>query len=125
MSRNEQLTLTAMIVWETLLEADPGTYPGYEKYRYANGVCETRDRVVSIAAAVEEVWSMISYEEFDAPFDWEFVPLFLEHCTDGIEVTIPRYLYKQAAEALCDIQRADDLDSRARANLKTMRALST
>ena len=75
---------TALCIWEWLLTYED-EYPGYEAYRSGNGVMETRDRVLEIAIALDQVWLVfreLTGDNYDGAFDFEFVPMFLKLCTN-------------------------------------------
>jgi hypothetical protein len=76
---------TALCIWEWLLTYEK-EYPGYESYREGNGVMETRDRVLEIAIALDQVWEefhKLTDDVYDGAFDFEFVPMFLKLCTNA------------------------------------------
>jgi len=56
---------------------------GLRSYRNNHGMAETRDRISALVIPCEKVYAIakerLDYEEC---FDWEFVPVFLEHCVD-------------------------------------------
>jgi hypothetical protein len=76
------LAFNALCILE-VLEMEEGSYPRFEQYREANGIAETRDRIIELARASELVWDSARDFGFDAPYDFEFVPLFLRYCTNA------------------------------------------
>lgn len=95
--------LAAMCIWEELLTSDKLTSAGHEayhNYREDNGACETRDRVLTLGRQCEAAgYFAREHLNFDAPFDWEFVPLYVALCID--EDFTPKYkTAEQAARAL-------------------------
>ena len=81
-SHDYTITFNAMCLWEELLE-NPETYPCVEAMRSNVGVCEVRDRVITLAHTAETVWGFAREKGYDSPFDFEFVPLFLKFCTNA------------------------------------------
>jgi hypothetical protein len=76
---------TALCIWEWLLTYEK-EYPGYESYREGSGVMETRDRVLEMAIALDQVWPVfqdLTDDNYDGAFDFEFVPMFLKFCTNA------------------------------------------
>ena len=103
MTLTEGEALAAMCIWEELLTSDKLTSAGHEayhNYREDNGACETRDRVLTLARQCEAAWEIARVKQnYDAPFDWEFVPTYVELCID--ENFTPKYqTAEQAARAL-------------------------
>lgn len=80
MSNTENIIFTAMCLWEHCLHEEP---PIYVSYRENNGACETRDRVQSFAKPCHDAWEHAhNVLDFDAAFDWEWVPAWLQVCVD-------------------------------------------
>ena len=121
-------TYDALCIWEELLEAKEGSYPGYEAYREVNGVSETRDRVFGMAQYADPIWTVARANGFDAPFDFEFVPLFLKYCTSACdEGSDFRFKYKGTrryietlGKLIGLIWRAKDIEALARQSLRSM-----
>jgi hypothetical protein len=77
----EELALTSMCVWGELISitATKDTNNAYVRYQQEVGACEMRSLALNtIAPAIESAYKAIS-EEYHKPFDWEFIPSFLEH----------------------------------------------
>jgi hypothetical protein len=121
--------LTAMIIWELVLEDTDGTqYPGIHAYREQNGVCETRDRVFELAGPACALWNLMEAKgwPFDAPFDFEFLPLYLKTCTtaaiegDTPECLIKTEAYVETAFQLHQYAKADQARCLAAQNLRSL-----
>ncbi|MCZ0866500.1 hypothetical protein O0V09_14910 [Dasania sp. GY-19] len=79
-SVEEETALTAMCIWEALLERMSGKDCDnvYSQKREEVGACEMRSIVLHLLApAVEAAYEVVK-DEYQDPFDWEFVPAFLE-----------------------------------------------
>lgn len=79
-SVEEETALTAMCIWEALLERMSGNDCDnvYSQKREEVGACEMRSIVLYLLApAVETAYEVVK-DEYQDPFDWEFVPAFLE-----------------------------------------------
>lgn len=79
-SVEEETALTAMCIWEALLERLSGkdSENVYSQKREEVGACELRSIVLHLLApAVEAAYDVVK-DEYQDPFDWEFVPAFLE-----------------------------------------------
>lgn len=79
-SVEEETALTAMCIWEALLERMSGKDCDnvYSQKREEVGACEMRSIVLHILApAVEAAYDVVK-DEYQDPFDWEFVPAFLD-----------------------------------------------
>ena len=79
-SVEEETALTAMCIWEALLERMSGKDCDnvYSQKREEVGACEMRSIVLHLLApAVEAAYEVVK-DEYQDPFDWEFVPSFLE-----------------------------------------------
>ena len=79
-SVEEETALTAMCIWETLLERMSGKDCDnvYSQKREVVGACEMRSIILHLLApAVEAAYEAVK-DEYQDPFDWEFVPAFLE-----------------------------------------------
>lgn len=79
-SVEEETALTAMCIWEALLERMSGKDCDnvYSQKREEVGACEMRSIVLHLLApAVETAYEVVK-DEYQDPFDWEFVPSFLE-----------------------------------------------
>lgn len=79
-SVEEETALTAMCIWEALLECMSGKDCDdvYSQKREEVGACEMRSIVLHILApAVEAAYNVVK-DEYQDPFDWEFVPAFLD-----------------------------------------------
>lgn len=75
-----ETALTAMCIWEALLERMSGKDCDdvYSQKREEVGACEMRSIVLHILApAVEAAYDVVK-DEYQDPFDWEFVPAFLD-----------------------------------------------
>jgi hypothetical protein len=79
----DDLMWAAMCIWETLIE-DEAKWKGYKSFRESNGSCEARDRVVALAKILvnENHWEIAQAHGFDAPYDFEFIPLWMDMFTD-------------------------------------------
>ena len=76
----QETALTAMCIWETLEKYLSGKdYDNvYAKKRLEIGACELRSIVLHfLAPAVEAAYEVVK-DEYHEPFDWEFVPSFLD-----------------------------------------------
>ena len=114
MNYDQSQVLTALCLWGELLENEYD-YPGYARYRADNGVRECRDRVIKLVKPAEHIWEVASSNGFLGPFDWEFVPLFLKHCTncseplgDRMECTVDPSEYDQAGKLIAEIWKGVD-----------------
>lgn len=90
-SVEEETALTAMCIWEALLERLSGKDSDnvYSQKREEVGACEMRSIVLHILApAVEAAYDFVK-DEYQDPFDWEFVPAFL----DLVEPVLSRGLW--------------------------------
>lgn len=77
---NHDITDSALCIWEYCLDYRPDNC---EKFRELHGVAETRDRVQSFALHCHNAWEHAhAVLGFDAPFDWEWVPAWLQICVD-------------------------------------------
>lgn len=79
-SVEEETALTAMCIWEALLARMSGKDCDdvYSQKREEVGACEMRSIVLHILApAVEAAYDVVK-DEYQDPFDWEFVPAFLD-----------------------------------------------
>lgn len=77
----EELALTAMCVWEELLSilTSNESSNAYVKRQEEVGACEMRSLALHVLApAVEAAYNAVQ-QEYQEPFDWEFVPAFLKH----------------------------------------------
>ncbi|WP_419902085.1 hypothetical protein [Kiloniella sp.] len=72
---------SAMTLWETYLE-DPTSYPYVEHLRGDNGTVELRDMFAQLVPALDAAWEVAEEAGYVDPFDFEFVPLFLNECVD-------------------------------------------
>ena len=109
MNYDKSQILTALCLWEELLENE-SDYPGYARYREDNGVVECRDRVITLVKPAEYIWDAAWDNGFLGPFDWEFVPLFLKHCTkcsdpsgESMECTVEPSEYAEAGKYIKEI----------------------
>ena len=77
-----------------------------------------------------EVWATMDANDwpFDAPYDFEFMPMFLANCTNAISHngfdlshTVDPANVKETAWQLYQLARADEAASLARQNLRTLR----
>lgn len=97
----ELLMEAAMCLWEAWMEAETGsahhqTMNLYDAYRDEVGTVQLRHDLMRLVPAVHIGWSVYSTAYVSAatdmpcldPFDWEFVPWFLENC---VEID-PRFL---------------------------------
>ena len=114
MKYDQSQVLNALCLWEELLENE-SDYPGYARYRADNGVCECRDRVINLVKPAEHICEAAVSNGFDGPFDWEFVPLFLKHCTkcsdpsgDSMECIVEPSEYDQAGKLIAEIWKGTD-----------------
>jgi hypothetical protein len=76
----EDLTATvdaALCMWE-YIDSLPDGSP-WDKYRACHGTVSARYWCIGNAHVVENLW-LDHGNEFDAPFDWEFVPLVMDSC---------------------------------------------
>jgi len=74
---------TAMCIWEEVLDRlndDYAPQNKWETYRSNFGTATLRQHVIEFARPIEDAWEAMHPDEFDDPFDWEFVPLFLDVC---------------------------------------------
>ena len=111
MNYNQSQVLISLCLWEELLENEYD-YPGYARYRADNGVCECRDMVTKLVKPAEHIWEAALSNGFLGLFDWDFVPLFLKHCTncseplgDSMECTVEPSEYDLAGKIIVDIMR--------------------
>ena len=79
-SVEEETALTAMCIWEALLERMSGKDCDnvYSQKREEVGACEMRSIVLHLLAPADEAAYEVVKDEYQDPFDWEFVPAFLE-----------------------------------------------
>ena len=85
-SVEEETVLTVMCIWEALLERMSGKDCDnvYSQKREEVGACEMRSIVLHLLApAVEAAYEVVK-DEYQDPFDWEFVPSFLELAEPGL-----------------------------------------
>ena len=76
----EDLIEAGMCLWEACLEHNP---KHYQLHRELWGTAETRSRVASFAKSCHLAWEHAHIVlDFDAPFDWEWVPAWLDVCVD-------------------------------------------
>jgi len=77
---NHDIIDAALCIWEYCLDHMPANCEGF---RALHGVAETRDRVQSFAKPCHLAWEHAhNVLDFDAPFDWEWVPAWFEVCVD-------------------------------------------
>ena len=94
---------TALCIWEWFL-MDEDKYIGYRTYRSDHGVMESRDRAIELAVAADKIWEAlreITADDGMITFDYEYVPLFLEHCTNAMAdgyIAELKYTGKQTEE---------------------------
>jgi hypothetical protein len=77
---SEQDALAAMAIWECMLEwhQKPYLYQLMSEAWKAHGTCEMRDLALSMGKHVNDAWQIANRKGFEAPFDWEFVPVALK-----------------------------------------------
>lgn len=79
---NHEDVVTAMCIWEEIQDRIRRSKPGDRWWRLMDncgGACATRDWVVDeLLLAVNVGYELASSRGFDEPFDWEFVPRFLD-----------------------------------------------
>src|SRR5438128_639565 len=76
-----EVALTAMCLWEAVLDAGnrPPDQPWSDDWEN-EGTCALRDHILSMAAQCDSDWEFAQKRMgFDAPFDWEFAPQWLQH----------------------------------------------
>lgn len=92
----------AQCLWEALIDAPEGSYPGFDVYRWERGTIELR-----YALRNEEILAACSIginlardlAGFEGAYDWDFCPWFLAHCltVEGGEIRlVPDWLERCA-----------------------------
>jgi hypothetical protein len=76
---SEQDALSAMAIWECMLiwQQDQMLAKDMATVWHSEGACGMRDIALSMAKHVNDAWQIANGKGFDAPFDWEFVPVAL------------------------------------------------
>ena len=74
----DQYADIAQCVWEYV-----HAYPRFQKNDM--GVLELRRRCrePKLCIAIQNAWEIVEAKGYIEPFDWEFVPWFIDHCTDN------------------------------------------
>ena len=90
------LTEAAVCLWEACLEHN---YTHYEIFREIHGASETRQRVIGFADQCHQAWELAYPDHFDAPFDWEWCPMFMIYCVDS-DFTLRYRTPEQAAREI-------------------------
>src|SRR5690606_15605240 len=81
-----ETALTAMCIWEAVCSRSETKGDFYRVLCEAHGTGYFRHFALTVLApAAETAWAA-TQEQFDEPFDWEFVPLFLE-CVEPYLIT--------------------------------------
>lgn len=90
----------AMCIWEECImrqidwKKEHGPYPDigpplFDWLRGGEGVASARDMCIMLAPDVEESWKIAhKHFGFDDPFDWEFVPRWLDYAMELSETHI-------------------------------------
>jgi len=72
----------AACMWEHVLHsvrrAKPGDKNPWNNFREVYGMAELRERVITHAPALEVAYRAAVANGYDKPFDWEFVPKYME-----------------------------------------------
>lgn len=72
----------AACMWEHVLHsvrrAKPGDKNPWNNFREAYGMAELRERVITHAPVLEVAYQAALANGYDKPFDWEYVPKYLE-----------------------------------------------
>jgi hypothetical protein len=72
---------TALCIWEAMLERRENN-PQMDRYWNDFGTVMMRQCVIKLTPIAERVWAQLSEDEQDgiaAPFDWSFIPAFVDH----------------------------------------------
>lgn len=83
MSVDYDLLDAAMCAWEHVAEQARKGGNKWADYARPYGIAALRGHVAGLAATVHEAWEAAMSVGFDESFDWDFVPLFLEHATNS------------------------------------------
>jgi hypothetical protein len=80
---SEQDALSAMAIWECMLTWQQNRMFAADHRDMASvwnseGACGMRDIAIGMAKHVNDAWEIANRKGFDAPFDWEFVPVALK-----------------------------------------------
>lgn len=58
------------------------------------GICQIRYAVIQLLPSMEEAYAEAVEEGFDEPYDWEFVPHFMQYGVDWSTISaLPNYTY--------------------------------
>lgn len=76
----------AVCAWEHVIErlhvAKRDDSNRWDSYRASHGMCALRSSVMDLAPTVHDAYEIAVTAGFDAPFDWDFVPAFMERAVN-------------------------------------------
>jgi hypothetical protein len=96
-SNPEDITYTAMCLWEAVIELQSRNREAVEVAFEVCGWIHIRHFTMELAADCYDAWEVDSFDGYDACFDWEFVPHWLERnvewTNDGPERKVKSYMH--------------------------------